>query len=131
LRRQALDRLRAGLVLTAELLKDGKVVVGSLTAWQNDPTLASVHDPAARAKLPDAEREQWRRLWADVEALLATDPLEQGQTHAARRHWDRAADGYARRLKRGPRTTATSVSNTPLCHCCPTIVRATPGPAPT
>jgi tetratricopeptide (TPR) repeat protein len=102
LRRQALDRLRAGLELATELLNDGKPVDPSLTTWQNDPTLASVRDPAALAKLPDAEREPWRRLWADVAALLAADPLEQGRAHAARRQWDRAADGYARSSKRGP-----------------------------
>jgi hypothetical protein len=36
LRRQALDRLRAGLELTAELRNEGKAAGGSLTTWQND-----------------------------------------------------------------------------------------------
>jgi tetratricopeptide (TPR) repeat protein len=52
--------------------------------------------------LPAAERAQWQRLWADVTALLAADPLEQGRACAARRGWARAADGYARALKGSP-----------------------------
>jgi tetratricopeptide (TPR) repeat protein len=102
LRRQALDRLRAKLELKTKLLNDGQVVTWSLADWQTDPALASVRDRAALAKLPEAERAQWQRLWTDVAALLAADPLEQGQSHAARREWDRAADGYARALKRVP-----------------------------
>ena len=50
----------------------------SLATWLSDPALAGVRDPAELAKLPDAEREQWQRLWADVAASLAADPLEQG-----------------------------------------------------
>jgi tetratricopeptide (TPR) repeat protein len=74
----------------------------SLATWQTDPDLASVRDPAALAKLPDSEREQWRHLWTDVAAMLAVDPLEQGKTHAARRDWAQAADCYARVIKGGP-----------------------------
>jgi tetratricopeptide (TPR) repeat protein len=51
--------------------------------------------------LPAAEREEWRRLWADVDARIAADPLEQGRAFAARRDWARAADGYARAIKGG------------------------------
>src|SRR5262249_39211619 len=50
----------------------------------------------------DVEREQWQRLWADVAALVAVDPVEQGRAGAARRDWAQAADCYARALKRGP-----------------------------
>jgi tetratricopeptide (TPR) repeat protein len=56
----------------------------------------------AMAKLPDSEREQWRRRWADVAALLAADPMEQGKTHAARRAWAQAAACYARVIIGGP-----------------------------
>ncbi len=55
------------------------------------------------ANLPDAERQQWRRLWADLEASLATDPLGQGRASAAHRDWAQAADGFARAIERGPR----------------------------
>jgi tetratricopeptide (TPR) repeat protein len=52
--------------------------------------------------LPDAEREHWQRLWADVAALIAADPLEQGRAHAARREWRQAADCYPKVLKLAP-----------------------------
>jgi serine/threonine-protein kinase len=102
LRRQALDWLRACLELKTKLLEDGKAVSWGwmLTDWQTDPALASVRDPAALTKLPDAEREQWQRLWVDVAALIAADPVERGLAHAKRREWTKAADCYARVLKR-------------------------------
>ena len=101
-RRQALDWLRANLELTAKLRNDGEVLWWSLATWLTDPALASVRDTTALAKLPDAEREPWQRLWTDVAATLAADPLEQGRERAARRHWDRAVDAYARNATRGP-----------------------------
>jgi tetratricopeptide (TPR) repeat protein len=60
-----------------------------------------VRDPTKLAKLPDAEREQWERLWTDVAELVAADPAAQGQAFAARGDWSRAADCYARAAKRG------------------------------
>ena len=105
LRRRALDWLRANLELRTRLLKDGAAVDlpslsgWSLSAWETDPVLAGVRDQAALMKLPDAERVQWQRLWGDVAALLAADPLQQGFAHAARRDWSKAADCYTRALK--------------------------------
>ncbi len=101
-RRQALDWLRANLELTGRLRNDGEILEWSLTTWLSDPALAGVRDPAALATLPHAEREPWRRLWTDVAASIAADPLERGREHIARRQWDRAVDGYARSLMRGP-----------------------------
>ncbi len=66
----------------------------SLSAWETDPVLAGVRDQAALMKLPDAERVQWQRLWGDVAALLAADPVQQGFAHARRRDWGKAADCY-------------------------------------
>jgi tetratricopeptide (TPR) repeat protein len=106
LRRQALDWLRADLELRTQLLKDGKLadlraLTGwPLSGWQTDPALAGVRGGAALMKLPDAEREQWQRLWADVAALLPADPLDLGLAHAARREWDKAAGCYKRVLER-------------------------------
>ena len=74
----------------------------SPSRWQTDSALASVRDPAEPAKLPAAEREQWRLLWADVAAHVAADPLEQGRAHAARLDWAQAGDCCARGLTRGP-----------------------------
>jgi serine/threonine-protein kinase len=102
LRRQALTWLRADLALRTGLFEGGKTVDWTLAFWQNDPALGGVRDPAALAQLPADEREQWQRLWADVAALRAADPVGQGRTHAARRQWAPAADAYARALKRRP-----------------------------
>jgi tetratricopeptide (TPR) repeat protein len=41
-----------------------------LAHWKVDPDLAGIRDPDALAKFPEAEREEWRKLWADVDALL-------------------------------------------------------------
>ena len=78
LRAKSLGWLRAHLELTAKMRNDGQAVIGLLTSWQTDPALASVRDPAELAKLPAGEREQWQRLWADVAAQVAADPLVQG-----------------------------------------------------
>jgi serine/threonine-protein kinase len=101
-RRQALAWLRANLELRTKLWNEGKAAEWSVAVWQTDPALASVREPAALVKLPDAERAEWQRLWADVAAIVAADPLVQGQASAARRDWAKAADAYARALKRGP-----------------------------
>jgi tetratricopeptide (TPR) repeat protein len=101
-RRQALARLRANLELRTKLLNEGKVAAWSVAVWQTDPALASVREPAALVKLPDAEHAEWQRLWADVAAIVATDPLVQGQAFAERQDWAKAADAYGRVLKRGP-----------------------------
>ena len=106
LRRQALDWLRADLELRTTLIKEGKAADlhglsgWSLSGWQTGPALADVRDGAALAKLPEAEREEWQRLWADVSALLAADPLDQGLAHAAKREWKMAAGCYNRALER-------------------------------
>jgi tetratricopeptide (TPR) repeat protein len=75
LRRQALDWLRADLTAWARLLADKPqerpVVRQKVQQWKRDADLASVRDPEAVANLPAAEREPWRKLWADVDDLLA------------------------------------------------------------
>ena len=43
----------------------------NLRHWQEDADLAALRDKAAVAKLPESEREACRRLWAEVESLLA------------------------------------------------------------
>jgi tetratricopeptide (TPR) repeat protein len=75
LRTQALDWLRADLALRTKQLDDGKpadraLVRQAMQTWQKAVELASVRGDAALAKLPDAEREAWRKLWNDVAALL-------------------------------------------------------------
>jgi hypothetical protein len=41
----------------------------TLAHWKTDPDLAGIRDEEALAKLPEAERKEFRSLWADVEAL--------------------------------------------------------------
>jgi tetratricopeptide (TPR) repeat protein len=74
LRRQALDWLGADLALWKKQTEIGSApsrAIGqrALWAWQNNPGLASVRDKERLAVLPDAERKDWEKLWADVEAL--------------------------------------------------------------
>jgi tetratricopeptide (TPR) repeat protein len=102
LRRQAVAWLQADLALINRLVRAGKSVGWSLTTWQKDPSLSSVRDRAGLDRLSDAQRKDWQRLWADVVAFLAADPLVQGQVHVARREWRQAADCYAKALKLKP-----------------------------
>jgi hypothetical protein len=37
--------------------------------WQHDPDFDGVRGPEALAKLPETEREQWQRFWAEVQSL--------------------------------------------------------------
>jgi superkiller protein 3 len=41
-----------------------------LLHWQEDSDLAGLREPATLAKLPDTERSECQKLWADVAALL-------------------------------------------------------------
>jgi Tfp pilus assembly protein PilF len=75
LRRQALDWLRADLAAWAKVLEPAKpeartTLRQKLQHWQKGPDLAGLRDKAALDKLPAAERDDWQRLWADVDALL-------------------------------------------------------------
>jgi hypothetical protein len=74
LRQQALGWLKADLALWAEQAdsKNAKVreaVQQKMKHWQSDADLAGERDQTGLAKLPDAERESWEKLWAEVEAL--------------------------------------------------------------
>jgi serine/threonine-protein kinase len=73
-RKQALDWLREDLALLGKRLDEGTPqahaeVAGTLRHWQKTPDLAGLRDDDALAKLPEAEREACRKLWADVESL--------------------------------------------------------------
>jgi tetratricopeptide (TPR) repeat protein len=74
LRAQALDWLRADLTAWDKRRQDdskGRLEIQqTLQHWLADPDLAGLRDADALAKLPEAEREPWRKLWADVDALL-------------------------------------------------------------
>jgi tetratricopeptide (TPR) repeat protein/tRNA A-37 threonylcarbamoyl transferase component Bud32 len=74
LRQQALDWLRADLVVWSKQLEDAdaktrKAVHQTLQHWQKDADLAGVRGEEALAKLPEAERAAWQQFWAEVETL--------------------------------------------------------------
>jgi eukaryotic-like serine/threonine-protein kinase len=76
LRQQALDWLKADLVLWSKQADDEnpkarEAVQQQMKHWQTDPDLAGVRDKDALDKLPEAERDAWRKLWDDVAAVLA------------------------------------------------------------
>ena len=75
LRGQALDWLRADLTARDKLRQDdakaGPAVQQTLQDWKTNADLAGVRDADALDKLPEAERTAWRKLWTDVDALLA------------------------------------------------------------
>ncbi len=86
-RKQARDWLAADLAAYTTLAKKAgaraTVQKGPLASahWLKDADLAAVRDEPALAKLPEKEREAWRKLWADVAALLKK--LEQKETGPA------------------------------------------------
>jgi hypothetical protein len=74
-----LDWLRADLVGWRRALEErpeqGRPAVGrTMRHWLRDRAFAGVR---AVARLPEAERRDWRRLWEEVEAL--TRPPEDRQ----------------------------------------------------
>ena len=74
LRRQALRWLRADLAAYAQLAgrddpKLRQTIRQRLGHWQKDADLAPVRDAEALNKMPEYERDAWRKLWAGVEAL--------------------------------------------------------------
>jgi serine/threonine protein kinase/Tfp pilus assembly protein PilF len=73
LRNQALQWLQADLSQWTRRIDNAALrpaVIQTIQHWQEDSDLASVREPAALAKLPEAERESWRKLWTAVTELL-------------------------------------------------------------
>jgi tetratricopeptide (TPR) repeat protein len=86
LRQQALDWLRADLdawrgMLDKEPDKARPAVAHTMRYSLGDPDFNGVRGPDALAKLPEAERKEWQKLWADVADTLARarDVTNQGQ----------------------------------------------------
>jgi tetratricopeptide (TPR) repeat protein/tRNA A-37 threonylcarbamoyl transferase component Bud32 len=74
LRCQALDWLRAELEAWRKLLekdanKIGPTLHQRMQYWQGEEDLDGVRRAEALAKLPEAERKEWQKLWQEVEAL--------------------------------------------------------------
>jgi serine/threonine-protein kinase len=73
LRQQALTWLRADLAAFEKLVAGGKredraLAQQRMQQWQQDADFISVRGDAV-AKLPELEREGWRKLWEDVESM--------------------------------------------------------------
>jgi serine/threonine-protein kinase len=74
LRAQALAWLRADLnawqdVLAKAPKRARPSVAQTLQHWQMDADLAGVRDKAALEQLPEAERQDWAKLWGEVATL--------------------------------------------------------------
>src|SRR5207244_5801130 len=74
LRAQALAWLLADLDawrarLEKEPHKTRAQVLQNMLDWQRDPDFIGVRGETALAKLPEAERQEWRKLWQNVEEL--------------------------------------------------------------
>jgi serine/threonine-protein kinase len=75
LRQQALNWLRADLTLWRKQLASwwpGKPAEAreALVYWRKDPNLAGVREPTHLAWLPEAERKEWEKLWAEIASML-------------------------------------------------------------
>jgi hypothetical protein len=74
LRKQAIDWLQDDLAAWTKVVGKGSApakaaVRRTLEDWQKDPDLAGLR-AAALAKLPEEEQKAWRKLWAEVKAVL-------------------------------------------------------------
>jgi hypothetical protein len=47
----------------------GPEIAREMQHWLQDSDLAGVRNAEALAKLPEAERKEWQKLWQEVEAL--------------------------------------------------------------
>jgi tetratricopeptide (TPR) repeat protein len=74
LRRQALDWMRGSLESVGRLLDKTPAKAPDLTNalkhWLADPDFVGVREPQALAKLPEAERQAWQKLWKDISEML-------------------------------------------------------------
>jgi hypothetical protein len=77
LRHQALDWLTADLEAWRRLLDKGPDndrrirIERMMRHWLADTDFSGVRGPAALARLPEAERPAWQKLWDDVADTLA------------------------------------------------------------
>jgi hypothetical protein len=83
LRQRSLDWLRADLEAKRLLWEKDANQAGAdlrkqMQHWLLDPDFAGVRGPEHLAKLPEAERQAWQKLWKDV-----ADMLKQAQEKAA------------------------------------------------
>jgi serine/threonine-protein kinase len=75
LRQQALDWMKAEIIGWRQALEPAPAasrgpIVRMIQHSKADPDFSGVRDAADLAKLPEAERDDWQALWAEVDALL-------------------------------------------------------------
>jgi tetratricopeptide (TPR) repeat protein len=74
LRTQAMEWLRADLTAWGRLLDNdpakSQQMVEVLQRWLADQDFSGVRGPEALAKLPEAERHEWQKLWDDAMEIL-------------------------------------------------------------
>jgi hypothetical protein len=70
-RRVAVKLIKAGMdsrrVLDQEPVQARAAVAKEMQRWLADPDFTGVRGRGALAKLPEAERSDWQRLWEEVE----------------------------------------------------------------
>jgi Flp pilus assembly protein TadD len=74
LRQQALDWLRADLKAYRQVMekaadKAGPAIAQRMQHWLKDDDFAGVREADTLARLPEAERLEWHKLWEEVKAL--------------------------------------------------------------
>jgi serine/threonine-protein kinase len=77
-----------------------------MSSWRNSPDLACVRTPEALSRLPQAESNDWRAFWTQVEDLALRDPparLREARRLVGRCKWSRAAQMYAELHRVNPR----------------------------
>ena len=89
LRQQALDWLRADLkayrlVMEKSAGKAGPAIAKQMQHWLQDKDFTGVRDSEALAKLPEAERKDWQKLWEEVEVLRQQAAKQPKQASSAR-----------------------------------------------
>ncbi len=79
LRRQALDWLGEELAALERIAASGPPdrrpasrirLTDHLSHWKRDPDLAGVREPDALETFDQAERDDWRAFWAEVDAVI-------------------------------------------------------------
>ncbi len=80
LRARALGWLKTDLALRSLAIAEGTSEARSdarknLIHWKTDPDFALVREAEALARLPEAERDAWKALWAEVDELIVLGGL--------------------------------------------------------
>jgi hypothetical protein len=89
LRQQALDWLRADLKAYRQVLdkvadQAGPAIAQRMQHWLKDDDLAGLRGAESLARLPEAERKDWQKLWQEVVALRQRAAARPGAASSTR-----------------------------------------------